>query len=135
MPLALVAASLLQETTSLYDRIQSGELSMGRYFARVRDALPAWVLNVLDRFGLMRGSNVLAGQAINIGQNTLDFVVSLFVMLYLLFFLLRDAPPKALSASPARAARPTQGRSATPPASRIAARAFLSTSIAIATIL
>ena len=135
MPLALVAASLLQETTSLYDRIQSGELSMGRYFARVRDALPAWVLNVLDRFGLMRGSNVLAGQAINIGQNTLDFVVSLFVMLYLLFFLLRDAPPKALSASPARADRPTQGRSATPPASRIAARAFLSTSIAIATIL
>jgi predicted PurR-regulated permease PerM len=104
VPLALVAASLLQEATSVYDRIQSGELSIGRYFARLRDALPAWVLNVLDRFGLanlaglqeqlgaglMRGSHVLAGQAINIGQNTLDFVVSLFVMLYLLFFLLRD---------------------------------------------
>ena len=32
----------------------------------------------------------MAGQAINVGQKTVSFVVSLFVMLYLLFFLLRD---------------------------------------------
>jgi len=39
---------------------------------------------------LLRSSQLLAGQAINVGQNTVDFIVSLFVMLYLLFFLLRD---------------------------------------------
>jgi predicted PurR-regulated permease PerM len=41
--------------------------------------------------GLLKGSQFLAGQAINIGQSTFDFVVNLAVMLYLLFFLLRDA--------------------------------------------
>jgi predicted PurR-regulated permease PerM len=40
--------------------------------------------------GLLKGSEFLAGQAINIGQSTFEFVVNLFVMLYLLFFLLRD---------------------------------------------
>ncbi len=38
---------------------------------------------------------VFASQAINIGQNTFDFIVSLFVMLYLLFFLLRDGDDQA----------------------------------------
>lgn len=39
---------------------------------------------------LLRSSQFLAAQAINIGQNTFDFIVGLFVMLYLLFFFLRD---------------------------------------------
>ena len=33
---------------------------------------------------------MVGGVALGIGQDTLDFIVSLFVMLYLLFFLLRD---------------------------------------------
>src|SRR5207237_10059714 len=33
---------------------------------------------------------VFAGSALALGQNTLNFLVSFFVMLYLLFFLLRD---------------------------------------------
>ena len=37
-----------------------------------------------------QGSQIVAGQALTIGQNTFDFLVSFFVMLYLLFFLLRD---------------------------------------------
>ena len=39
---------------------------------------------------LLRGSQYLAGQALDIGQSTFDFTVNLFVMVYLLFFLLRD---------------------------------------------
>jgi predicted PurR-regulated permease PerM len=39
---------------------------------------------------LARGSQFIATQAINIGQNTFDFILSFFVVLYLLFFLLRD---------------------------------------------
>jgi predicted PurR-regulated permease PerM len=47
---------------------------------------------VQDRLsaGLMQASQAVAARALSIGQSTFDFVVSLFVMLYLLFFLLRD---------------------------------------------
>jgi predicted PurR-regulated permease PerM len=38
----------------------------------------------------MKTSQFLATQALNIGQNTFNFVINLFIMLYLLFFLLRD---------------------------------------------
>jgi predicted PurR-regulated permease PerM len=104
LPLTLVAALLLQEGFSVYERIQSGELNIGGYFQQVFDALPSWVTDLLDRFdltnlgvmqerlsaGLMKGSQFLAAQALNIGQNTFDFIVNLFIVLYLLFFLLRD---------------------------------------------
>jgi predicted PurR-regulated permease PerM len=104
VPLTLIAASLAREAAGVYERIQSGELDFGRFFQQVFDALPIWAANLLDRFGLtdlgavlerlwaglMKGSQFLATQAINIGQSTFDFIVNLFVMLYLLFFLLRD---------------------------------------------
>jgi predicted PurR-regulated permease PerM len=104
LPLALITASLLQEAAGVYARIQSKDLNPGRYFQQVFDALPAWAANLLDRFGLtnlrevqerlsaglLKASQFLAAQAISLGQNTFDFIVSLFVMVYLLFFLLRD---------------------------------------------
>ena len=83
---------------------QSGELDLVRFFQQVQDVLPVWAINLLDRFGLaslgavqqklsvtlMTGSQYIAAQALNIGQSTFDFIANLFVMLYLLFFLLRD---------------------------------------------
>jgi predicted PurR-regulated permease PerM len=104
LPLTLITASLVREAAGVYERIQSGELNLGRYFQQVFDGLPAWVVGLLDRFdltnleavqerlsaGLMRASQFLAAQAITIGQNTFDFIVSLGLMMYLLFFLLRD---------------------------------------------
>jgi len=74
------------------------------YFHQIYSGLPGWITSVLDRYGLtdlgavqerlsagvMAASQVLATQAISVGQSTFDFLVSLFVMLYLLFFLLRD---------------------------------------------
>jgi predicted PurR-regulated permease PerM len=104
LPLTLIAASLVREASGVYARIQSGDVSLGRYFQQVYDALPAWAASLLDRFelanlgavqerlstGLAKGSQALAALAISLGQNAFDFVVSLFVMLYLLFFLLRD---------------------------------------------
>jgi predicted PurR-regulated permease PerM len=104
LPLALVTVSLVREAAGMYTRIQSGELNFVRYFQQVYDALPAWAVGLLDRSeltnlgvvkerlsaGLLKGSQFLATQAINLGQNTFDFLVSLGVMVYLLFFLLRD---------------------------------------------
>ncbi len=104
LPLVLLAGLLVQEAASVYAKIQSGEVNPGRYFQQVFGALPPWVTGLLDRFGLTtiasvqdrlasgitRGLQFLGTQALNIGQNTFDFVVGFFVMLYLLFFLLRD---------------------------------------------
>jgi predicted PurR-regulated permease PerM len=104
LPVTVIAALLLQEGFSVYERIQSGELNIGRYFQQVFGALPGWVTDLLDRLGLtnlglmqerlstglMKASQFLAAQAFNIGQNTFDFIVNLFIVLYLLFFLLRD---------------------------------------------
>jgi predicted PurR-regulated permease PerM len=104
LPLTLIAASVLQEAYGIYERVKSGELSVARYFRQVIDAMPAWATELFERFGLTNlgtvqerlfaglatGGQFFAAQAINIGQSTLDFIVNLFVMLYLLFFLLRD---------------------------------------------
>jgi predicted PurR-regulated permease PerM len=104
LPLALISVLLLQEGFSVYERIQSGELNIGQYFQQVFDALPAWVTDLLDRFGLtnlglmqerlstglVKSSQFLAAQALSIGQNTFHLIVNLFIVLYLLFFLLRD---------------------------------------------
>jgi predicted PurR-regulated permease PerM len=104
LPLTLITASLVQEASGAYEKFKSGELNLAHNFQQVVDALPTWMANLLDRFGLtnlagvqetlsaglMKGSQFLAAQALNIGQTTFELIVKLFVMLYLLFFLLRD---------------------------------------------
>lgn len=104
LPLTLLGGLLVQEVLGLYQQLQSGELNFARFLQRGLDALPAWVGNLLDRAGLgslgalqerlsssmTRIVQFVAAQALNIGQNTVQFLVSLVIMLYLLFFLLRD---------------------------------------------
>lgn len=104
LPVGLIIAMLTQEAGSVYQRVQSGELSFSRYFQQVYDALPTWITGLLDRTGLTdlgliqaqvseslaKGSQYIATQALSIGQNAFDFFVSFFIMLYLLFFFLRD---------------------------------------------
>jgi predicted PurR-regulated permease PerM len=104
LPSTLITASLVQEATGVYGKFQSGELNVARDFQRIVDALPTWLTSLLDRFGLTnlaemqerlfaglaKGSQFFATQALNIGQITFELIVRLFVMLYLLFFLLRD---------------------------------------------
>ena len=104
LPLGLIVGSLVQESAGLYQRFQSGELRPSVYLQEVYSALPDWVLGLLNRFGLgsqglilekltasvAKGSQFIATQAVSIGQNTFDVVVSFFVMLYIMFFLLRD---------------------------------------------
>lgn len=111
LPLILIAASLASEATSVYQRVQSGELSPTLYLHGVFDALPAWVKSLLDRFGLANfgtlqrrlsaalteGSQFIATQALSVGQNTFDFVASAFITLYLAFFLIRDGDAVARS--------------------------------------
>lgn len=104
LPMVLISAALAREAANYYEQIQSGVVNPGRYFRSLFDALPAWVSALLDRFGLFdfdslqvrlsqlfaQGSKFLATQALNIGQNTFEFVASIFIALYLAFFLIRD---------------------------------------------
>ena len=104
LPLALVGVSLVQEVALVAQSIRSGQINFANYFQQILAALPHWLLNLLERFnlgdmaawearitaGAAAGSQLVAGKALTIGQSTFDFLVSFFVMLYLLFFLLRD---------------------------------------------
>ena len=104
LPLTLITASLAREAGLLYQRLQSGEIRPAIYFQQVFDAMPGWVNALLDRAGLddfaalqqrlsaalAQGSQFIATQALNIGQNAFDFIAKLFIALYLAFFLIRD---------------------------------------------
>ncbi|RYF27322.1 MAG: AI-2E family transporter [Comamonadaceae bacterium] len=104
LPLTLIGISLVQEAGLVYERLRSGQMSFGAYFQQVIGAMPSWVLSLLDRFNLtsaaelearlstvsVQASQFFATKALDLGQNTLQFVVSFGIMLYLLFFLLRD---------------------------------------------
>jgi len=104
LPFVLISLSLAREATGIYLRIQSGELNPTQYLRHAFNALPDWVGSVLDRYGLTnfdrlqarvnamltQGTQFMAAQALNMGQFTFDFVASLFITLYLSFFLIRD---------------------------------------------
>ena len=104
LPLTLITMAMLQEGVLVYEKIRSGQINFGTYFQQIVAALPQWLTRLLDRMdlldinsiqqrlstGAVQGSQYVATQAINITQNTFDFMVSFFIMLYLLFFLLRD---------------------------------------------
>ena len=104
LPLALIGVALVDEATTVFQRIRSGDLDFARYFEQIVAALPSWFGGWLDRVGLgnlaalqqklagalTQGSQLIAQRALDIGQNTFDIVVSFFVAMYLLFFLLRD---------------------------------------------
>lgn len=104
LPLAMIATSLVQEASGLVTKIQSREYDFGSYLQKIFDALPAWATSLIERLnlqslstlkqwlasGLMKGGEVLAPQALSLGMNAFEFMIGFGIMLYLLFFLLRD---------------------------------------------
>lgn len=104
LPMAALGVSLIQEAGAIYERLRSGQIDFGRYLEQVLAALPDWAIGLLDGLHLtsvaqvqqklsaaaVQASQFVATQALHIGQNTLEFIVSFGIMLYLLFFLLRD---------------------------------------------
>jgi predicted PurR-regulated permease PerM len=104
VPFALLSMTLAREAAGLYAGIQSGETGLEPYLRGVFDALPGWVVKLLDYFGLVdfdtlqrwlntkleHGSGFIATQAFSLGQNTFEFAASLLITPYLAFFLIRD---------------------------------------------
>lgn len=104
LPVILILIALMQEGATLFAKIQSGEINPMEYVRSVMAALPAWLTGLLERFrltdaaiiqervasGAGRAGQSVAAQVLNVGQNAFDVVIGFFLMLYLLFFLLRD---------------------------------------------
>lgn len=104
LPVSLVMRSLISETIQVYRNVQSGGFSAGEWIELAYAAIPESVRPWLERLGfddldaikdyVSRAANqairVIGNQALSLGQNTFIFVLELGIMLYLLFFLLRD---------------------------------------------
>ena len=104
LPLALIATTFVRELRMAYTMFQAGELEISAFLERLRDILPAWATRQLEELdlsdvrgireqvgaGLARAGQFLAKRSLAIGENTFFFALNVFVMLYLLFFLLRD---------------------------------------------
>jgi predicted PurR-regulated permease PerM len=108
-PMILIVMSLAQEGTALYQRMASGEIDVGLYLQNIFTALPGWMHDIMRRFGMdsigmlqaklsdaaVQGSRFIATNVFDVGKNAFDFIVGFFIMLYLLFFLLKDGPALA----------------------------------------
>ncbi len=104
LPMVLVGVAVVQEAAAAVQRVRSGDINFAVYLQQVIDVLPAWARALLDRLGIFnlealqtQLTTLLAGSGqfitthlLGLGQNTLDFLVALAIMVYLLFFLLRD---------------------------------------------
>ncbi len=103
LPMTLILTSLIAEGTKLFNRIQENPIDITATVEALRANLPPWAAAWIERVDVaalrerlsslvMQGSQLIAGQALSIGQNTLRFFVSTGIMLYVLFFLFRDGP-------------------------------------------
>ncbi len=102
LPLFLIGLAVARESIALYDRIASGEIDVTEPIELIRGALPQ-VTGYLDRLGVeteritqnlsqsaVAISQFIASKALDLGQNALRFTALFFIMLYILFFFLRD---------------------------------------------
>jgi len=104
LPVIGITAALVRQAVAAYKQLELSELDPGQFLSRIPEMLPDWVVGLLNYFDLTdfsalqerfsalltAGSQFIAAQALAIGQNTVGLILSFFVMLYLLFFLLRD---------------------------------------------
>lgn len=104
VPLAFLSVMLVDEAVGLMAHLQSGQVRALPYLRGVFEALPGWMLALLERLGLVdfetlqghlntwleQASGFIAGKALSLGQSTFEFAASLLITPYLAFFLIRD---------------------------------------------
>ncbi len=102
LPALLVASAVIAETAGFYARVQSGEIDLGaltRWFDQRLPDLRHWLSDIGIDLGdvsqklssaAVALSSRFASMALSTGQNVTTFLISCFMMLYLLFFILRD---------------------------------------------
>jgi predicted PurR-regulated permease PerM len=104
LPLIGLGAAVTAEGAALYQRLEGGGFGVDSLSARVQQSMPL-VTGLIERVGLdparieeqaqtaaVTASRFIAERAVAIGQGTLRGTIFFFLMLYLLFFFLRDGP-------------------------------------------
>ncbi|HET7608584.1 MAG TPA: AI-2E family transporter [Gammaproteobacteria bacterium] len=104
LPLIGLGAAVANEGAALYNRLQTGGHGIGDIFTRVEQRMPQ-VTALIERVGVdptrlqeqaqsaaVAVSRAIAERALSIGSGTLRGTIFFFLMLYLLFFFLRDGP-------------------------------------------
>ncbi|WP_158782765.1 AI-2E family transporter [Pantoea sp. BAV 3049] len=103
-PLLIVASSMAMEFNAVYDRLQNNNTQLPTILAQVMQHLPQWAQHSLAEHQLdtaariqqklsqvaLQGGQYFAGSVFLIGKSSFSFVVGFGIMLYLLFFLLKD---------------------------------------------
>lgn len=104
LPAVALTMFLLDQAGTIYAAVQTGQIDIAATFERLQASLPGWTTGLLRRtgvtdldslreqisIGITARLQVLASHALTIGQGAASFLLSLAVMLYLTFFLLRD---------------------------------------------
>ncbi|MDX1694201.1 MAG: AI-2E family transporter [Ketobacteraceae bacterium] len=102
IPLSLVTVLLAAEAAMLYQKLSAGEIQFQQWLDNVKDAFP-FLAQLTERFGIdfsnlkeslseaaLKSSKVLAAQALSFGQEYIQFAINFVLMIYLMFFFVRD---------------------------------------------
>lgn len=106
LPVIVIGSSLISDLLHIVQQLRGGEINFHLYYQQILNALPDWLSQRLGRLGqfdpgqwvnqlsraALQGGQQIASHSLAIGQNAFGFVVAFAIMLYLLFFLLRDGP-------------------------------------------
>jgi len=104
VPALLIASAMTREAAALYRRVQTGEFDPGEAVRWIQQFLPQageWAARLgvdLQRLpeqisaAALTASQFIGSLALTAGQNVGTFLLQFFLMLYLLFFVLRDGP-------------------------------------------
>ncbi len=104
IPAIIVGSMMVEEALNTYNSLQSREIDLGKIIRDLEAAIPRQWRAQIERFGpsdldelqsrlssvLTSGLQLIAREAVSIGQGAFNFALTLGVMLYLTFFLLRD---------------------------------------------
>jgi predicted PurR-regulated permease PerM len=105
IPAAFLGSLMIDQAVSTYNSIQSRQIDLAKLLRDIEAGLPHWMRVAFDRIGMedlqaiqTRLANAAtdairlgATQAVSFGQGALSAVVQLGIMLYLSYFLIRDA--------------------------------------------
>ncbi len=102
LPLVGVTAAVAQEATQLYERVRSGDIAITGILDWLTLKVPV-VSTALESLGfeidkikaqlstvVLRSGQFVTSSIVALGQNTVRFAVMFSIMLYLLFFMMRD---------------------------------------------
>lgn len=102
IPLSLITVMLAAEAATLYQNLSSGEIPFKQWLDNIKDGFPLFA-EFTERFGIdfanikeslseaaLKSSKFLAAQAFSFGQEYIQFAINLVLMIYLMFFFLRD---------------------------------------------